>query len=143
MSKGSAQEPKMTAFLSQDPNMIKAYMEDKDLYAMIAQAAFGNNYEENLEFYKEFSEVQMDDKTIIAGSGKEYEIKIDESNSITVPFCYLLPTINGDVPADHITTSDIIKSDVGDLQITDIQNAVSVIINDIEVRQLKFSFKIS
>ncbi|MBP5468253.1 MAG: hypothetical protein J6Z11_03315, partial [Candidatus Riflebacteria bacterium] len=58
----------MTAFLSQDPNMIKAYLEGKDLYAMIAQAAFNNRYEDNLEFYPEGTELEIDGEKVIAGN---------------------------------------------------------------------------
>ena len=59
---------RMTAFLSQDPNMIKAYLEGKDLYAMIAQAAFNNRYEDNLEFYPEGTELEIDGEKVIAGN---------------------------------------------------------------------------
>lgn len=125
----------MTAFLSQDPNMIKAYMEDKDLYAMIAQAAFGNNYEENLEFYKEFSEVQMDDKTIIAGSGKEYEIKI-EDNKLIVPACYLIPTDRGELPADQLLLTDKLQTSEGLLSIQNIIPAEDTIVNNHTIKNL-------
>ena len=47
--------------------MKQAYMEDKDLYAMIAQSAFNNRYEDNLEFYPEGTELEIDGKKIIAG----------------------------------------------------------------------------
>ena len=53
----SAQEPRLTAFVSQDQTMIDAYMKGQDLYAVIAQSAFDNNYEDNLEFYPEGSEI--------------------------------------------------------------------------------------
>lgn len=46
----SAQEPRITAHLCQDPKMIKAYKEGKDLYAEMASLAFGFPYEECLEF---------------------------------------------------------------------------------------------
>ena len=45
----SAQEPRLTAFMSQDPEMLKAYEEGKDLYCVIAASMFDNKYEENLE----------------------------------------------------------------------------------------------
>lgn len=47
----SSQEPKITAFVSQDEEMIKAFVEKKDIYAIIAQSAYGNRYEDNLEWY--------------------------------------------------------------------------------------------
>lgn len=45
----SQQEPKLVAFICQDPNMIKAYQEGKDLYSYIASLAFNKTYEECLE----------------------------------------------------------------------------------------------
>lgn len=44
-----------------------AYMADKDLYAMIAQSAFHNNYGDNLEFWPEGTELEIDGKKVIAG----------------------------------------------------------------------------
>ena len=74
----SAQEPRLTAFISQDPHMVEAYKAGKDLYAVIAQSAFNNKYEDNLEFYPEGTELEIDGQKIIAGkkthvnkSGKE------------------------------------------------------------------------
>lgn len=49
----SAQEPRFLAALSADPKMKQAYLDGKDLYAVIAQMAFHNNYEDNLEFDKD------------------------------------------------------------------------------------------
>ena len=46
----SAQEPRITAHLCQDPKMIKAYKDGKDLYAEMASLAFNYPYEECLEF---------------------------------------------------------------------------------------------
>lgn len=63
----SAQEPRLTAFMSQDPKMIQAYLDGKDLYAVIAQSMFNNEYWENLEFYPEGTEIELDGKHIICG----------------------------------------------------------------------------
>lgn len=46
----SQQEPKMTAFVSQDPNMVRAFKEGKDIYSTIASLAFNVPYEECMEF---------------------------------------------------------------------------------------------
>lgn len=46
----SAQEPRITAFMSQDENMLQAYKDGKDLYAVIASLSFDKPYEECLEF---------------------------------------------------------------------------------------------
>lgn len=56
------QEPKITAFVSQDPNMIKAFKEGKDIYATIASLAFNLPYEKCLEFHPETHEYQPDGK---------------------------------------------------------------------------------
>lgn len=49
----SAQEPRSTAALSKDHDMIKAYEEGKDLYAVIRSKCFHNDYWDNLEFDKD------------------------------------------------------------------------------------------
>ena len=121
--------------------MYKAYNEGKDLYAMIAMSAFDNNYEDNLEFYREFCEVDLDGKKVIAGSGKEFEIETDDTNSIIIPNCYLLLTNRGELPANEISLQDKIKSDDGYLEILDIAAVEDTIINGIVVKNLKFTFK--
>lgn len=63
----SAQEPRLTAFVSQDQRMIQAYVDGKDLYAVIAQSAFNNNYEDNLEFYPEGTVIEEDGRQIVCG----------------------------------------------------------------------------
>lgn len=63
----SAQEPRLTAFYSKDPNMLKAYREKKDLYAVIASMSFGKKYEDCLEFYPEGTEIVVDGKKVICG----------------------------------------------------------------------------
>lgn len=52
----------MTAFLSSDPNMIKAFQEGKDIYATIASLSFNVPYEKCLEFHPETHEYQPDGK---------------------------------------------------------------------------------
>lgn len=63
----SGQEPRLTAYYSQDPNMIKSYEENKDLYAVIAAKAFNSTYENCLEFYPEGTEIELDNKKVICG----------------------------------------------------------------------------
>ena len=58
----SQQEPKITAYVSSDPNMIKAFQEGKDIYSTIASIAFGLPYEACLEFHPETHEYQPDGK---------------------------------------------------------------------------------
>ena len=49
----SQQEPKITAHISLDENMLQVYEEGKDIYASVAQSIYKNRYEDNLEFYDE------------------------------------------------------------------------------------------
>lgn len=46
----SQQEPKVMTQMCEDPKMIKAYQEGKDLYAEIAALSFNTSYENCLEF---------------------------------------------------------------------------------------------
>ena len=46
----SQQEPRLLAHYSDDENMISAYEQNKDLYAMIASKVYNNDYEDNKEF---------------------------------------------------------------------------------------------
>ncbi len=59
----SQQEPKITAHISQDDNMLEVYEAGKDIYASIAQSIYHNNYEDNLEFYdKEKTQINLEGK---------------------------------------------------------------------------------
>lgn len=73
----SQQEPKLTAAISQDPNMIKAFKEGKDIYAFIAAIAFGKTYEECLEFHPQTKEYQPDGKA-----------RRTEAKSVVLGICY-------------------------------------------------------
>lgn len=46
----SQQEPRILASMAQDENMISAYLDGKDLYAVIASKVYNNAYEDNREF---------------------------------------------------------------------------------------------
>lgn len=63
----SAQEPRLTTFMSKDKTMYKAYNEGKDLYCVIAQQINHNNYEDNLEYYPEGTVLNIDGKEVICG----------------------------------------------------------------------------
>ena len=77
----SAQEPRLTAHYSKDENMINAYKEGKDLYAVIAQKMFNNRYEDNLEFYPEGTKIIIDGKEIICGNKTNLNKKGKERRS--------------------------------------------------------------
>lgn len=63
----SAQEPRITTFLSGDEAMRKAYLEGKDLYCVIAASIYNNKYEDNLEHYPEGTVLELDGKKTICG----------------------------------------------------------------------------
>lgn len=63
----SAQEPRLTAQYAHDKNMIDAYIQGKDLYAVIASKSFGYPYEDCLEFYPEGTEILFEGKPVICG----------------------------------------------------------------------------
>ena len=63
----SAQEPRLTAFYSQDENMIQAYLDNKDLYSVIASMSFDRKYEDCLEFYPEGTKIIHEGKEVICG----------------------------------------------------------------------------
>ena len=73
----TAQEPRITAFVSNDPNMIKAFKEGKDIYASIASIAFKVPYEKCLEFHPETGEYQPDGKA-----------RRGEAKTIVLGICY-------------------------------------------------------
>lgn len=57
-----AQEVRIMASLANDKEMIKAYEENKDLYAVIGSKIYHNKYEDNLEFNPTTHELQLDGK---------------------------------------------------------------------------------
>ena len=63
----SAQEPRLTAFYSQDPNMINAYKEGRDLYSVIASMSFDRKYEDCLEFYPEGTVIDYEGQKVVCG----------------------------------------------------------------------------
>ena len=73
----SQQEPKITAFVSQDEKMIKAFKEGKDIYATIASLAFNLPYEKCMEFNPLTHEYQPDGKA-----------RRGEAKTIVLGICY-------------------------------------------------------
>lgn len=102
--------------------MIDAYMKGQDLYAVIAQSAFDNEYWENLEFYPEFTEITDGGKTVVAGTEKESTVSTNGTNFIEVPWCYLVQTANGEKQISQLQLSDKIISDIGELSILNISD---------------------
>ena len=73
----SQQEPRLTAFVSQDAKMIDAFKHDRDIYATIASLAFNVPYEQCLEFHPETHEYQPDGKA-----------RRGEAKTIVLGICY-------------------------------------------------------
>lgn len=97
----SAQEPRLTTHISDDPGMRKAYTENKDLYAIIAQSAYNNEYHQNLEFVPTGYSVEIDGKEVYSGDGQEYEVETN-GNTLEVDCYMLIPTDKGDIQADQL-----------------------------------------
>ena len=68
----SGQEMRMSAHASNDPDMIKAYVDGKDLYSVVATAMYNNAYEENLEFYPVGTEIVWEGEKFIVDKPKTY-----------------------------------------------------------------------
>lgn len=78
----SQQEPKLLSFVIQDPSMLKAFAEGKDIYATIAGLAFNQPYEKCLEFHPETHEYQPDGKRMRG-----------EAKTIVLGICYGRSTV--------------------------------------------------
>lgn len=63
----SQQEPRCLAECSKDHEMITAYREGKDLYALMASKIYNTTYENCLEFYPEGTKIIIDGKEVICG----------------------------------------------------------------------------
>lgn len=59
----SQQEPKITAYVSQEPKMVNTFKEGRDIYATIASIAYDVPYEQCLEFHPQTHEYQPDGKS--------------------------------------------------------------------------------
>lgn len=138
----SAQEPRITTFLSGDPAMRQAYLEGKDLYCVIAANIYNNDYWDNTEFYKEFTEVDIGGKKVIAGSDKTLAVNTDAENSIIVPWCYLLETKQGNIAASDLTTTHLVKAGEEWLEIESIQYVANTVVNNTNIKNIKITFKI-
>lgn len=93
----SQQEPKLTAAVSRDQNMIDAFQHDKDIYATIASLAFRVPYEACLEFHPETGEYQPDGKA-----------KRNQAKTIVLGICYgrSVPSIGQQLYGDRDDMTD-------------------------------------
>ena len=88
----SAQEPRLASQYSHDERMIQAYKEGKDLYAVIASAAFNKPYEDCLEFYPEGTKIIYEGKEVVCGNkthqNKEGKSRRSAAKSILLGVLY-------------------------------------------------------
>lgn len=115
----SAQEPRLTTFMSDDPAMRQAYLEDKDLYCVIAAKIYNNEYWENLENFPEGYVLELDGKKTVAGNDKSYKKQV--TDKLEIPYYYLVPTVNGSVQASNIKAGDKIVATEGIFEVADIE----------------------
>ena len=84
----SAQEVRMTAFMTQDLGMIQAYKEGKDLYSVVASNMYDNKYEDNLEFYPAGTEMEFEGNKVICGNkthlNKEGKARRQSAKSVLI-----------------------------------------------------------
>ena len=73
----SAQEPRITAYVSQDEKMIQSFKDGKDIYGSIASIAFEVPYEDCLEFHPVTGEYQPEGKA-----------RRGEAKTIVLGICY-------------------------------------------------------
>lgn len=88
---------------------------------MIASEMFGYPYEECLEFYPEGTELEIDGQKVIAGSGKEEQVEVDDKEGITTFYYNLLETDHGDISAQDLKIGNKVKADTGWLTLIDKQ----------------------
>ena len=100
--------------------MKEAYQQGKDLYAMIAQAAFNNDYSQNLEFYPPGYEVEIDGKKVVSGKDKQYEVEVQD-NCINIDWYDLVPTTKGNIQAAQLTVGSLITSSEGNLTVAKVE----------------------
>lgn len=112
-------EPRITTFLSNDPNMRQAYLDGKDLYCVIASNIYNNDYWDNTEFYKEGTVIELDGKKTVAGSDKTILKQV--TDKLEVPYYYLIPTAVGDVAASDIKIGDKIIATEGEYAVAAVE----------------------
>lgn len=105
--------------MSDDPAMRQAYLEDKDLYCVIAAKIYNNEYWENLENFPEGYVLELDGKKTVAGNDKSYKKQV--TDKLEIPYYYLVPTVNGSVQASNIKAGDKIVATEGTFEVADIE----------------------
>ncbi len=101
--------------------MRQAYLEGKDLYCVIASNIYNNDYWDNTEFYKEGTVIELDGKKTVAGADKTYTKQT--TDKLEVPYYYLVPTENGDIPACELLSGTKVVAQEGAFEISTIETA--------------------
>ena len=119
-----------------------AYDKGLDLYAMIAQSAYNNDYWDNMEFNKEFTKIKIDGADVVCGSGKEMTKELNDDNTILLPTCYAVYTSSGYIDISDLAVGQkIINSQSEELEIIRIEAAPQQEIDGIMVDFTKIYFK--
>lgn len=88
----SQQEVRVLAHCSGNKEMLDAYRQDKDLYALMASKVYNKPYEECLEFYPEGTKIVVDGKEIVCGkkehTNKEGKARRSACKSIVLGVMY-------------------------------------------------------
>lgn len=122
----SAAEVRTSANAAQDPDMIDAYMQGKDLYSVVASKIYNNKYEDNLEFYPEGTKIIYEGKEVICGNEKEHFEEFND-NAITVKDYMLVDTKDGLIEAGELKVGDTLITDEGNFSIKSVSNIDSLI----------------
>lgn len=121
-----------------------AYDKGLDLYAMIAQSAYNNDYWDNMEFNKEFTKIKIDGADVVCGNGKEMSKELSEDNTILLPTCYAINTTIGYINISELSVGQkIINSQQEVLEVIKIETASQQEIDGIIVDFTKIYFKIA
>lgn len=97
-----------------------AYDKGLDLYAMIAQSAYNNDYWDNMEFYPPGHIIQIDGKDVVCGNAKERQECISENNSVCIKYYELVETTTGDFAANALVEGMQVKSSEGLLTVASV-----------------------
>ena len=121
----SQQEPRLLTAYSEDEKLLDAYNNGKDMYATMGMGVYNNDYWDNMEHYPEGTVLELDGKKTVAGSDKSYKKQV--TDRLEVPYYYLIPTVNGSVPASDIKARDKITADEGAFEVASIEDLEGII----------------
>lgn len=115
----SGMEVRMASSVSNDPVMIQAYKDGKDLYALIGSMVYKTTYENCLEHYVEGTKIMFEGKEVVCGNEKTTTVK-DSNREFTIKEFMLVDSPSGFVEATRLNKSDKIVTDEGIFEIKNI-----------------------